>query len=116
VARDVLPDLSDPQIVLLADWMGHPAVEVATRVTGVLAAALEGVPGSVAVRGSSMASMAYVDVVFARTAALAPGRRVILERVSAARARLPEGVRVSVGPEASSTGGVFQYVLSDPSH
>ena len=29
LARDVLPDLSDPQVVLVAEWMGHPALEVA---------------------------------------------------------------------------------------
>lgn len=116
VARDMLPDLSDPQIVLVADWMGHPAVEVASRVTGVLAGALEGMPGAVAVRGSSMAGMGYVDVVFDDAGALGAGRREIVRRVEAARARLPENVRVTVGPEASSTGWVFQYVLSDPSH
>jgi Cu/Ag efflux pump CusA len=30
LSRDAIPDLSDPQIVLVADWMGHPAAEVAT--------------------------------------------------------------------------------------
>jgi len=52
--RDVLPDVSDPQIVLVADWMGHPAAEVASAVTQVLTAALDGIPGATAVRGSSM--------------------------------------------------------------
>src|SRR6185436_20002064 len=73
-------------------------------------------PGSVAVRDSSMAGMAYVDVVFGGGADLAPGRRAVVARVDAARARLPAGVRLTVGPEASSTGWVFQYVLSDPTH
>jgi Cu/Ag efflux pump CusA len=30
LSRDAVPDLSDPQIGLLADWMGHPSTEVAT--------------------------------------------------------------------------------------
>ncbi|HXI60767.1 MAG TPA: hypothetical protein VNO55_32125, partial [Polyangia bacterium] len=38
--RDVIPDLSDPQIALVADWMGHPATEVASAVTTVLSTAL----------------------------------------------------------------------------
>ena len=25
LSRDVIPDLSDPQVVLVADWMGRPA-------------------------------------------------------------------------------------------
>jgi copper/silver efflux system protein len=112
--RDVIPDLSDPQIVLVADWMGHPATEVASDVTQVLTRALDGVPGSTAVRGSSMSGMAYIDVAFASGADLAAGREAIVERVAGARARLPRTARVQVGPLASSTGWVFEYVLVDP--
>jgi len=113
LSRDAIPDLSDPQIVLVADWMGHPATAVATDVTRVLTDALVGVPGSTAVRGSSMSGMAYVDVVFESSASLPRGREAILERVQEARRRLPANVRVQVGPLASSTGWVFQYVLVD---
>ena len=112
--RDVIPDLSDPQVGLVADWMGHPAHEVATSITSRLTAALDGVPGAVAVRGSSMAGMAYVDVVFASPALLAAGRDVIAARVEAVRPRLPADVRLTVGPEASSTGWVLQYALVAP--
>src|SRR5581483_3688495 len=65
LAGDVIPELADPQIGLVADWMGHPAPEVATAVTGVLTGALADVPGATAVRGWTMSGMAYVDVVFA---------------------------------------------------
>ena len=115
LTRDVIPDLSDPQIVLAADWMGHPAPEVASEVTQVLTGALAGIPGSTAVRASSMSGMAYVDVVFDSSRSLARGREVILERVQHVRPQLPATVRVQVGPAASSTGWVFQYVLVDPS-
>src|SRR3954470_22791639 len=81
LARDVIPDLSDPQIGLVAEWMGHPATEVATRVTESLTHALDGVPGCTAVRGSSMTGMAYVDAVFDAPSALAAGRREIAARV-----------------------------------
>jgi Cu(I)/Ag(I) efflux system membrane protein CusA/SilA len=113
LSRDVVPDLADPQIVLVAEWMGHPAVEVATSVTRVLTGALEGVPGSTAVRGSSMAGMAYVDVVFDAAADLARARESIRERVDRTLARLPAEAHVQVGPAASSTGWVFQYALVD---
>ena len=114
LARDAIPDLANPQIVLVADWMGHPAAEVAANVTKVLTTALEGVPGSTAVRGSSMSGMAYVDVVFASSAGLEQGRQAILEAVANERLALPANVRLQVGPVASSTGWVFQYVLIDP--
>ncbi|HVV50677.1 MAG TPA: efflux RND transporter permease subunit, partial [Polyangia bacterium] len=111
LARDVIPDLSDPQVVLVADWMGHPATEVAARVTEVMTGALAGVPGATAVRGTSMSDMAYVDVVFDAVSSLAGGRAEIARRVAALHARLPPAVRVEVGPAASATGWVFQYAL-----
>jgi Cu(I)/Ag(I) efflux system membrane protein CusA/SilA len=114
LARDAIPDLSNPQVVLVADWMGHSATEVAAKVTNVLTRLLEGIPGSVAVRGSSMTGMAYVDVVFASPSGLEQGRRAILDQVASECATLPAGVRLQVGPLVSSTGWVFEYVLIDP--
>jgi copper/silver efflux system protein len=116
LARDVIPDLSDPQIGVVADWMDHPAAEVAGSITGALTRELEGVAGSTAVRGTSMPGMAYVDIVFDASADLAAGRRAIVERVARARPGLPANARLQVGPAASSTGWVFQYVLVDPHH
>ena len=116
LARDVIPDLADPQLAILADWMGHPASDVASDVTRVLEASLDGVAGVVAVRGQSMTGMAYLDVVFASAHALTAARPEIVERVEAARKRLPATARVRVGPAVSSTGWVFQYALFDPTH
>ncbi len=115
LSRDAIPDLSDPQIVIVADWMGHPATEVESDVTRVLTDAFEGIPGSTAVRGSSMTGMAYIDVLFESSRNLEPGRQAILDRALKVRPALPENVRVQVGPAASSTDWVFQYVLVDPS-
>jgi Cu(I)/Ag(I) efflux system membrane protein CusA/SilA len=112
LSRDVIPDLSDPQIAIVADWMGHPAPEVATEVTQVLTRALDRVPGSTTVRGSTMSGMAYIDVLFRSATELAAGRQVIAERLAAAA--LPPTVRLQIGPLASSTGWVFQYALIDP--
>ncbi|HEY3495763.1 MAG TPA: efflux RND transporter permease subunit [Polyangiaceae bacterium] len=114
LARDAIPDLSDPQIVLLAEWMGHPASEVSERLTSTLETALQNVPGAKAVRGASMSGMSYVAVVFESAAALPPGRAEIDRRVEKLRPRLPSGARVRVGHEASSTGWVLQYALLPP--
>ena len=114
--RDAITDLSDPQIVLVADWMGHAAVDVADKITGVLTTLLEGLPGSTAVRGTSMAGMAYLDIVFASSSHLAAGRAEIVRRLAANRPRLPATMRLQIGPLASSTSWVFQYALVDPLH
>ena len=115
LSRDAVPDLSDPQVGLLVDWMGHSATEVSTRVTQVLTESFKSIPGSTAVRGSSMAGMAYVDVVFGSSDKLEPGRQEIFKRVANLRHRLPPHIRLQVGPAASSTGWIFQYALVDRS-
>jgi Cu(I)/Ag(I) efflux system membrane protein CusA/SilA len=114
LGRDVIPDLSDPQIGIVADWMGHPAPEVAAVVTSALTDALGGVPGAKAVRGSTMSGMAYLDVVFGSAADLDGGHAAFVQRVEGARPHLPPAVRLYVGPPASSTGWVFEYALTDP--
>ena len=81
LAQDAVPDLSDPQVGLVVEWMGHPASEVATRVTGVLTESLKSVPGVTSVRGASMSGMAYVDVLFGSSKSLEPGRQEIFRRV-----------------------------------
>jgi Cu(I)/Ag(I) efflux system membrane protein CusA/SilA len=112
--HDVIPDLSDPQVVLIAEWMGHPATEVAEKLTSVITAAMQDVPGATAVRGTSMSGMAYVDVAFRAAENLAAGRAAIAARAASVRARLPDSVRLTIGPEASATGWVFQYALVAP--
>ncbi|HEY7373283.1 MAG TPA: efflux RND transporter permease subunit [Polyangia bacterium] len=111
LARDAIPDLSSPQLVLVAEWMGHAAPDVAAQVTEVLTGALAGVPGATTVRGSSMAGMSYVDVEFSSEAALPAGRAEIVRRVDALRPRLPAALHIQVGPEASATGWVLQYAM-----
>jgi Cu(I)/Ag(I) efflux system membrane protein CusA/SilA len=114
LSRDVIPDLADPQIGVVADWMGHPAPEVEAQVARVLTEALTGVPGAKAVRASTMTGMAYVDTLFASGADLDAARADIAARVERARPALPPNVRTYVGPAASTTGWVFEYALTDP--
>jgi Cu(I)/Ag(I) efflux system membrane protein CusA/SilA len=111
LAQDAVPDLSDPQIGLVVEWMGHPASEVATRVTRVLTESLKSVPGARSVRGASMSGMAYVDVLFGSSKSLDPGRQEILRRVEDLRSRMPPTIRLEVGPPASSTGWIYEYAL-----
>ena len=111
LARDAIPDLSDPRIGVIAEWMGHPATDVADQITRVVTAGLDHIPGATAVRGQSMSDMAYVDVVFGSESSLAAGRAEIVRRMAELRPRLPGGAVVTVAPAASATGWVLQYAL-----
>jgi len=114
LGRDVVPDLADPQIALVADWVGHPAPDVADAVARPLTQALADVPGAKAIRASAMTGMAYVDVVFGSADGLDAAHREIAARVERTRATLPPNVRIYLGPTASTTGWVFEYALTDP--
>ena len=61
-----------------------------------------------------MSGMAYIDVVFDSESTLPEGRSEIARRVEKLRPALPATVRLQVGPLASSTGWVFQYVVLPP--
>ena len=114
LSRDVVPDLADPQITLVADWMGHPAPDVEAQVARRLTAALADVAGAKAVRASTMTGMAYVDVSFETDAGLEAARAEIAARIDDLRPTLPPNVRIYLGPAASTTGWVFEYALTDP--
>ena len=111
LSRDAVPDPSDPQVGLVAQWMGHPAGQVAATVTSVVTESLKSVPGVTSVRGASMAGMAYVDVLFRSIRDLEPGRREIARRVDDLKTKLPATIRMEVGPPASSTGWIYEYAL-----
>jgi Cu(I)/Ag(I) efflux system membrane protein CusA/SilA len=113
LSRDVMPDLADPQIGLVIDWMGHPAPEVAASVTNVVTPALQGVPGVKAVRGLTMSGMAYVDLVFDAASGLDAARALVVQRLDELRPKLPANARLQLGSTASSTGWVFEYALTD---
>ncbi len=113
---DVLPELSDPRVGVVVEWMGHPAPEVSSQVTAPLLRALSTLEGAGAVRGASMTGMSYLDVVLRPGVDTERVRRDVVERLNAARPGLPAAARVQIGPVASSTGWVFQYALFDPTH
>ena len=105
LSGDAVPDLSDPQIGIVVDWMGHPATEVATRVTKVLTESLKSIPTATTVRGLSMAGMSYVDVVFGSSGDLDEGRQAIVGRVVNLRLQLPNNIRLQIGPRPPAPGG-----------
>jgi Cu(I)/Ag(I) efflux system membrane protein CusA/SilA len=114
VRRAYIPELSDPQIAVVAEWMGHSAPEVEESVTRVVADALRGLSGSTGIRGQSMSGMSYVAVFFDPDAHLDDERRAAIERVAGVRSKLPDAIRIQVGPAATSAGWVFEYALVTP--
>ena len=112
---DAIPDLSDAQVIVSTEWPGQSPDIVEDQVTYPLAAALLAAPRVSSVRGQSMFGASFLYVVFEDGTDLYWARSRVLEYLDEARARLPEGVAPSLGPDATGVGWVYQYALVDRS-
>ncbi len=110
---DALPDLSDVQVIVRTPYPGQAPRVVEDQVTYPLTTALLSVPGATTVRGYSFYGDSFVNVLFADGTDPYWARSRVLEYLSQAEARLPEGVRPSLGPDATGVGWIYQYALVD---
>ncbi len=115
VQLDAIPDLSDAQVIVFTEWPGRSPTLVEDQVTYPLVTALLGAPHALDVRGQSMFGMSFVYVVFEEGTDVYWARSRVLEYLSSAKQRLPEGATPRIGPDASGIGWVYQYALVDTS-
>ncbi len=108
---DAIPDISEAQVIVFADWPGRSPQEVEDQVTYPMALNLHGLAGVKAVRSSSAFGFSMINVIFEDGTDLYFARTRILERLSLAAALLPKGVTPVLGPDASAVGQVFWYAL-----
>ena len=108
---DAVPDLSDVQVIVITDFAGQAPQVVEDQVTYPLTTALMGIPHAKAVRGQSMFEASMIYVIFDEGTDLYWARSRVLEYLSVAKGRLPEGVEPKLGPDATGVGWVYQYVL-----
>ena len=112
---DAIPDLSDPQVILFSEWMGRSPALVEEQVTYPLVVGLQSLPDVKAVRGSTMFGMAFTYVLLDDGADADEARTRVNERLQQLRPRLPPDAEISLGPDASAVGWVYQYALVDRS-
>ena len=112
---DAIPDLSDVQVIVWTEWMGQSPDLVEDQVTYPITAALISAPKVEAVRGTSMFGMSFVSVIFEDGTDMYWARSRVLEYMSSVRAKLPQGVNPTLGPDATGVGWVFEYALVDKS-
>ncbi|AYH45457.1 CusA/CzcA family heavy metal efflux RND transporter [Azoarcus sp. DN11] len=109
---DALPDLSDVQVIVYADYPGQAPQVVEDQVTYPLTTALLAVPKAKVVRGFSMFGASYVYVIFEDGTDIYWARSRVLEYLSSAAGRMPAGVAPQIGPDATGVGWVYQYALT----
>ncbi len=111
---DALPDLSDTQVIVAADWVGRSPNLVEDQITYPLVTSLLSSPRVKYVRGLSMLGGSQITVVFEDGTDLYWARSRITEKLASMN-NLPSGVSAVLGPEATGLGWVYQYALIDKS-
>jgi Cu(I)/Ag(I) efflux system membrane protein CusA/SilA len=115
VPIDAIPDLSENQVIVYADWPGRSPQEVEDQVTYPLSGALQGLAGVKTVRASSMFGFSFLTVIFEDRIDPYFARTRVLERLNSLGKLLPETVTARLGPDATGLGWVYQYYLRDES-
>jgi len=112
---DAIPDLSENQVVVFADWPGRSPQEVEDQVTYPLSVNLQGLAGVKTVRANSMFGFSLVTIIFDDKIDNYFARSRVLERLNYLGSTMPTGVTPMLGPDATGLGWVYQYYLDvDP--
>jgi len=110
---DAIPDLSDAQVIISTDWPGRSPTLVEDQLTYPISSTLLAAPRVKAVRGQSFFGLSLVYVIFEDGTDIYWARSRVLEYMNSAKAKLPEGVTPTLGPDATGVGWVYQYALVD---
>ncbi len=114
VPVDAIPDLSDNQVIVWAEWPGQSPQDMDRQVTSRLARELQGLPGIQTVRGLSLYGASYLYLIFEEGRDLYECRTRVLERLAQVRGLLPAGVEARLGPDATAMGQVYAFTLQGP--
>ncbi|MFA7236362.1 MAG: efflux RND transporter permease subunit [Phycisphaeraceae bacterium] len=111
IKLDAIPDLSDAQVIIRAEYSGQAPQIVEDQVTYPLTTAMLAVPYAKVVRGYSMFGMSYVYIIFEDGTDLYWARSRVLEQLSFVSGKLPPDVTPQIGPDATGVGWVYEYAL-----
>jgi len=112
---DAIPDLSENQVIVFADWPGRSPQEVEDQVTYPLSTNLQGLTGVKEVRANSMFGFSLLTVIFDDKLDNYFARTRVLERLNYLQQLMPEDVTPQLGPDATGLGWIYQYYLKvDP--
>jgi cobalt-zinc-cadmium resistance protein CzcA len=109
---EAFPDVTNLQVTVIAQAPGLAPEEMERQVTVPLERALNGTPNMLLMRSESLFGLSLISLTFEDHADPFKARTVVNERVAAAG--LPNGIDVSLAPEATPLGEIYQFrVVSD---
>ncbi|MBI3599543.1 MAG: efflux RND transporter permease subunit, partial [Nitrospinae bacterium] len=112
---DAIPDLSDVQVIVFAEYPEQTPQVVEDQVTYPLTTTMLAVPYSKVVRGYSFFGYSFVYIIFEDGTDIYWARSRVLEYLNYVSARLPKGVTPRLGPDATGVGWVYEYAIVDKS-
>ena len=108
---DALPDLSPPQVIVQINWAGQSPEIVEDQGTYPLVAQFLAIADIDTVRGYSTYENGLIYIIFKEGTNLYWARSRVLEQLASIQSQLPANMNVSLGPDASGVGWVYEYAL-----
>ncbi len=109
---DVLPDLSENQILVYTPWHTHRPQEIDSSITQPLSKSLAGMAGLRTIRGSSEMGFSLIHCIFDDRLRFDEARRQVAERLQQLELELPADVHPQLAPEGIPTGQIVWYGLT----
>ena len=106
---ETFPDVTNTQIIIIAQWNGRSAEEVEKFVTIPLEVVLNSVQKKANLRTTSAFGLSYIRIIFDDGVDDAFARQQVLSRLGGAD--LPDGVKPDVQPPYGPTGEIYRYTL-----
>jgi len=106
---ETFPDVTNTQIIIIAQWPGRSAEEVEKMITIPMETVLNSVQKKANLRTTSSFGLSYVRIIFDDDVDDAFARQQVLSRLS--NADLPDGVKPEVEPPYGPTGEIYRYTL-----
>src|SRR3954471_3673813 len=106
---ETFPDVTNTQIIIIAQWPGRSAEEVEKFISIPLETVLNSVQKKSNLRSTSAFGLCYIRIIFDDDVDDAFARQQVLSRLGGAD--LPDGVKPDVQPPYGPTGEIFRYTL-----
>ncbi len=107
---DAVPDVTPNQVLVLTQAPGLSPLEIERNITFPVETAMSGLPGITEIRSVSRFGLSAVYIYFGEEMDIYFARRLIMERLPAAREAIPPGLGTpEMGPISSGLGEIFQF-------
>ncbi|MHC4555421.1 MAG: efflux RND transporter permease subunit [Planctomycetota bacterium] len=108
---DAFPDVTNVQVMILAEAQGFSPEEVERLVTFPIEVQMSGLPNMRLVRSLSQSGLSQVVVIFEDDVDTNFARELVFQRLSVAQDSLPDGIVPKMGPISTGLGEIYQYTV-----